>query len=174
MHFFTDSLFAADLAYQVAPPGAPKDDRGLQVILAAFLGMFIAQALKIFTTFIRTRRVDLRVAYTTGGMPSSHSCSVTAMAFSVGLIEGWNSISFAIALSLALIVMYDAAGVRRSVGLQAKVMNQVMEELFSDHPRLSSERIKELLGHTPLEVFAGAALGCLIAYTINNWALGRF
>jgi acid phosphatase family membrane protein YuiD len=96
------------------------------------------------------------------------------MAFSVGLIEGWNSISFAIALSLALIVMYDAAGVRRSVGLQAKVMNQVMEELFSDHPRLSSERIKELLGHTPLEVFAGAALGCLIAYTINNWALGRF
>ena len=95
------------------------------------------------------------------------------MAVSVGLIDGFNSTSFAIALSLALIVMYDAAGVRRTVGLQAKVLNQMMSELFSEHPRLSGERIKEFLGHTPFEVLVGAAMGSVIAWAFNLWVVGN-
>ena len=93
------------------------------------------------------------------------------MAISVGLISGFNSVSFAIALCLALIVMYDAAGVRRTVGLQAKVLNEMLSELLSDHPKLSGERIKEFLGHTPVEVFVGAALGSVIAILFNNLAI---
>ena len=93
------------------------------------------------------------------------------MAVSVGLIEGFNSVSFAIALCVALIVMYDAAGVRRHVGLQAKVLNQIVQEVFSEHPRLSSERIKEFLGHTPKEVFVGAIFGSAIAWLFNMWAV---
>jgi acid phosphatase family membrane protein YuiD len=104
----------------------------------------------------------------TGGMPSSHSCSTAGMAMTVGLIEGFNSVSFAIAFCLAVIVMYDAAGVRRSVGLQAKVLNSMMEELFSEHPHFSTEKVKEFLGHTPLEVFVGAAMGIAIAWFFNQ------
>jgi hypothetical protein len=73
-----------------------------------------------------------------------------------------------------MIVMYDAAGVRRTVGLQAKVLNQMVTELFSDHPHLSSERIKEFLGHTPIEVLVGAALGSAIAWAFNTWAVPHF
>jgi acid phosphatase family membrane protein YuiD len=96
------------------------------------------------------------------------------MAVSVGLIESFNSVSFAIALCLAMIVMYDAAGVRRTVGLQARVLNEIVTELFSEHPHLSSERIKEFLGHTPVEVLVGAVLGSLIAYIFNCWAVSTF
>ena len=95
------------------------------------------------------------------------------MAVSVGLIDGFNSVTFAIAFCLAIIVMYDAAGVRRTVGHQARILNEMVLELFSDHPKLSSERIKEFLGHTPVEVLVGAALGAAIAYIFNCWALGK-
>ncbi len=120
------------------------------------------------------RKLDMRMLAKTGGMPSSHSCCTMGMAVSVGLIEGFNSVSFAIALCLAMIVMYDAAGVRRHVGLQAKVLNEMLTEIFSDHPRLSTERIKEFLGHTPKEVFVGAILGSVIAYLFNVWAVSHF
>lgn len=154
-----------------ANPGAT---RGWQVIVVTLMSSFLAQALKILTKWIRTGHLDLRMMAKTGGMPSSHSCCTMAMAVSVGLIEGFNSVSFAIALSLALIVMYDAAGVRRTVGLQAKVLNEMMTELFSEHPHLSSARIKEFLGHTPVEVLVGAALGTLIAWVFNILTVQHF
>ncbi|MCC7527660.1 MAG: divergent PAP2 family protein [Candidatus Melainabacteria bacterium] len=150
------------------------DQRGWQVILVTVLCSCIAQLAKIVTKLLRTGHLDLRLLAKTGGMPSSHSCCTVGMAVSVGLIEGFNSVSFAIALAFAFIVMYDAAGVRRTVGLQAKVLNQIMTELFSEHPKLSSERIKEFLGHTPVEVFVGAALGTVIALVFNSWALSAF
>src|SRR5207244_2507190 len=131
-------------------------------------------ALKIFTKLARTGQFDFRMLAKTGGMPSSHSCSTMGMAVSVGLIEGFNSTSFAIALVLSLIVMYDAAGVRRTVGLQAKVLNKVIAEIFSEHPEFHPERIKEFLGHTPFEVLVGAALGAIIAWLFNSWAVGHF
>lgn len=146
---------------------ATVDQRGWQVVLVTVLSSVIAQSVKIVTKLIKTGKLDLRIIAKTGGMPSSHSSCTMGMAVTVGLIESFNSVSFAIALCLAIIVMYDAAGVRRTVGLQAKVLNEMLAELFSEHPHLSTERIKEFLGHTPLEVVVGAILGSLIAWLFN-------
>lgn len=147
--------------------------RGWQVILVTILCSCLAQTVKIVSKLISTGRLDLRLLSKTGGMPSSHSCCTAGMAFSVGLIDGFNSVTFAIAFCLAMIVMYDAAGVRRTVGVQARILNQIVSELFSDHPKLSSARIKEFLGHTPVEVLVGAALGTAIAYIFNCWAITK-
>jgi len=147
------------------------NSRGWQVIVVTILCSFIAQMIKIIGKLIRTGKLDLRLLSKTGGMPSSHSCCTAGMAVSVGIIDGFNSVSFAIAFCLAIIVMYDAAGIRRSVGVQGRILNEMVNELFSDHPKLSSERIKEFLGHTPIEVFVGAALGTAIAYIFNCWAV---
>jgi len=168
---FADGI--AGLTPQAMPANA-ANTRGWQVIAVTILCSFLAQSVKIITKFLQTGKIDLRILAKTGGMPSSHSCCTMGMAVSVGLILGFNSVPFAIALCLALIVMYDAAGVRRTVGLQARVLNQMVEELFSDHPRLSSERIKEFLGHTPVEVFVGAILGSVIAWIFNSWAVTKF
>ena len=151
----------------------PVEHRGGQVILVSFISSFIAQAAKVVSKLARTGHLDFRMMARTGGMPSSHSATTMAMATSVGLIEGFDSVAFAIALCLAIIVMYDAAGVRRTVGLQAKVLNQMIAEIFSEHPHISSERIKEFLGHTPIEVLVGAAMGIMIAWTFNLWAIQR-
>ena len=168
------SFFAADANSLSAVQAEPGHTRGWQVIAVTVICSFFAQSIKILSKFLKTGHLDMRILARTGGMPSSHSCCTMGMAVSVGLIEGFNSVAFAIALCLALIVMYDAAGVRRTVGLQARVLNQIMVELFSEHPRLSSERIKEFLGHTPVEVFVGAAIGSIIACIFNAWAVTRF
>jgi len=162
-----DLANASNYAYHAA-------GRGWQVIVVTLMCSLLAQAIKLLNKLFRTGKLDLRVLAKTGGMPSSHSSCTMGMAVSVGLIEGFNSCSFAIALCLAMIVMYDAAGVRRTVGLQAKVLNQIMTEVFSDHPHLSSERIKEFLGHTPVEVLVGAVLGSCIAWAFNTWAVPLF
>jgi acid phosphatase family membrane protein YuiD len=168
------STFAQSPAPSSFPAHAFSGQRGWQVILVTVMCSTIAQLVKIIAKFFRTGRIDWRMLAKTGGMPSSHSCCTMGMAVSVGLIEGFNSVPFAIALCLAMIVMYDAAGLRRTVGLQAKVLNQIMEEIFSEHPHLSPNRIKEFLGHTPVEVFAGAALGSVIAWIFNAWASSHF
>ncbi len=169
--FFSSSLLLADTLGGATTTSL--DGRGWQVILVTLMCSSIAQGLKVLIKLLTTGKLDMRMVATTGGMPSSHSSCTMGMAVSVGLIEGFNSVSFAIALCLAFIVMYDAAGVRRTVGLQAKVLNKMMIELFSDHPKLSHERIKEFLGHTPVEVFVGAALGSLIALGFNNLAVNQ-
>jgi len=167
-------LLASTFAQSPAPPSVPAHaftgPRGWQVIIVTILCSTVAQVFKIIAKFFKTGRIDWRMLAKTGGMPSSHSCCTVGMAVSVGLIEGFDSVPFAIALCLAMIVMYDAAGLRRTVGLQAKVLNQMMEEIFSEHPHLSPNRIKEFLGHTPVEVFAGAVLGSVIAWIFNAWA----
>jgi uncharacterized protein len=168
---FADTPTTLTTAAQAIPGSA---NRGWQVICVTVLCSTLAQAFKIATKLIKTGKLDMRMLAKTGGMPSSHSCCTMGMAVSVGLIEGFNSVAFAIALCLAMIVMYDAAGVRRHVGLQAKVLNEMLVEIFSDHPRLSKERIKEFLGHTPKEVFVGAILGSVIAWLFNVWAVSHF
>lgn len=100
-------------------------------------------------------------------MPSSHSALVTALAASVGQVQGWDSTEFAIATVFAIIVMYDAAGVRQAAGKQAKVLNQIVDEMFQEHPEFNEDRLKELLGHTPVQVIVGSILGIGIA-----WVLG--
>ncbi len=133
------------------------------VIFTALLAWFIAQSLKVIFVFLKHKKLDFRRFIGSGGMPSSHSSTVMALSTAVGLTDGFLSTIYAVSLVLALIVMYDAAGVRRAAGQQAKILNKIVEEWgkasFSD----TEKKLKELLGHTPIEVLAGAALGVVIA-----------
>lgn len=133
------------------------------VLWVALLACLTAQGLKALVELVRHGKVNLRYLVTTGGMPSAHSALVGALATGVGLTLGWSSPDFAIACLFAVIVMYDAAGVRQAAGKQAKILNQIVDEFFHDHHQISEERLKELLGHTPVQVFAGLALGIGIA-----------
>ena len=130
---------------------------------SGFLGAFAAQFIKLVAYGWVHRRVDFRWLIQTGGMPSSHSSSMCAMATSVGLVAGWDSVSFAIALGISLIVMYDAAGLRRSAGRMAAILNRITEDFYAHHAETIPDRLRELLGHTPFEVLVGAILGVLIA-----------
>jgi uncharacterized protein len=175
MDFFCQNLgVLTTFAASLPPVVADSEHRGYQVIVVTFMCSFFAQTFKVVSKLFRTGQLDLRVIAKTGGMPSSHSASTMGMATSVGLIKGFDTVEYSIALCLAVIVMYDAAGVRRTVGLQAKVLNQMVTEIFSDHPHISGERIKEFLGHTPREVIVGAAMGIVIAWTFNYWAVQGF
>lgn len=136
-----------------------------KVLLSSFIAWFLAQFMKICFSLYKDKKLDLTRFVGSGGMPSSHTSFVTALATSVGKINGWDSSNFAIALCFALVVMYDAAGVRRAAGNQAKVLNIIIEDL-SQHKPLGEEKLKELIGHTPKEVLAGAVLGVVIANLI--------
>lgn len=135
-----------------------------RVLLVSLSATLIAQLLKLVAELIKNRKLDFRVLVTTGGMPSSHSALVAALASGVGQTAGWSSVEFAIALIFAFIVMYDAAGVRQAAGKQARVLNQIVDELFQENPELSQDRLKELLGHTPIQVLVGSALGIGISW----------
>ena len=132
-----------------------------KVLLACFTAWFIAQILKIMLTFYTSKRIDLTRFVGSGGMPSSHTSSVMALSTSIGRLYGWDSAIFAVSLCFAFVVMYDAAGVRRAAGNQAKILNMIIEDLAHNKP-LANERLKELIGHTPKEVLAGAVLGIFI------------
>jgi len=132
------------------------------VIWVPVLAMIIAQAIKCCIYSAIGKRLDLSWLFQTGGMPSSHSALVSALTVKVGFNAGFDSPLFAIAFILALIVMYDAAGVRRAMGKQARLLNIMVDEMSRGRP-VSEERMKEFLGHTPLEVFVGALLGVVIA-----------
>ncbi|HCI81682.1 MAG TPA: hypothetical protein DHW02_18550, partial [Ktedonobacter sp.] len=112
------------------------------------------------------RRLILSRLVSSGGMPSSHSALVTGLATATGRVSGVSSASFAIAVVVASIVMYDAAGVRRAVSIQARILNQMIEELFEGKP-LAEKRLRELIGHTPVQVFVGALLGICIGILVT-------
>lgn len=132
---------------------------------APFLAWLIAQSIKMVLNFLKTKQIDFYYFVSTGGMPSAHSAMVSALAAVVGLREGFDSSFFAIALAFALLVMFDASTVRRAAGLQAKILNEMIRELFKEH-RLSEHKLAELLGHTRLEVFMGMLVGILVAMTV--------
>ncbi len=142
---------------------------GWEVILALSISNVFAQLIKIVIFAVQRKQFNINIMFATGGMPSSHTSTVVSMATSVGLIDGFDSTTFAIAACIAFVVMYDAAGVRRAASKQAKVLNQIIGELFSDHPNLSSDKLKEFLGHTPIQVFAGAGLGIVISLLVHWW-----
>lgn len=135
---------------------------GDKVLLSSFTAWVIAQVSKFFIWRWRKGKLNFRLLVSAGGMPSSHSALVSALATSVGLWEGFSSVAFAISLIFALIVMYDAAGVRRAASIQARILNQILEELFKGHP-ISEKRLWELLGHTPFEVLVGALIGVAVS-----------
>jgi acid phosphatase family membrane protein YuiD len=135
-----------------------------EVFNVALTSWFIAQALKVVLTLLTQKKFDLYRFVGSGGMPSSHSSIVMGLSTSVGLKTGWDSVSYAISLVFALIVMYDAAGVRRAVGKQAIILNRMLEDMHNHRDKhIQEKRLKELVGHTPVEVFAGAILGIVIA-----------
>ncbi|MBD2498624.1 divergent PAP2 family protein [Nostoc sp. FACHB-280] len=133
-----------------------------RVLLVALVACFIAQALKLVIEVVKNQKLNVRVLVTTGGMPSAHSALVTALAAGIGQTVGWASPEFALATVFAIIVMYDAAGVRQAAGKQARILNQMIAELFDEKHEFSQDRLKELLGHTPVQVIAGSALGITI------------
>ena len=135
-----------------------------QVLVISLVACFTAQGIKAIVELIRNGKINLRALVSTGGMPSSHSALVGALATGVGLQKGWGSNEFAIACLFAVIVMYDAAGVRQAAGKQARILNQLIDELFQEEHNFNEERLKELLGHTPVQVLVGLALGISIAF----------
>lgn len=139
----------------------------IEVLGNALIAAFIAQVLKMIYFLILHKKINFKIFTTTGGMPSSHSAGVMSLSFTIGYIEGMNSVMFALALGYAFVVMYDAAGIRRSAGKIAATMNRVMEEFYAHRPSAAGEKLKELLGHTPLEVFMGAVVGIVVSYVIH-------
>jgi uncharacterized protein len=138
---------------------------GNKVIVAGILGWTAAQFLKVITNAFMIKKFDLSRLIGSGGMPSSHSGFVMAVAVKTGMVVGFDSPIFAVAISFALIVMYDAAGVRRAAGHQAKVINQIINDL-SHRKGIQQDKLKELIGHTPFEVIAGAILGIIIGIIV--------
>ena len=154
-----------------APHGPPAKKRARavadlmanRVLVVAFLAWLLAQTLKLLVYVYRDRRLDLRHLVSSGGMPSSHSALVTALATATAITEGPRSAVFAIAVIFAAVVMYDAAGVRQAVSIQARILNRMLDEIFVEQ-RFNEKRLRELIGHSPIEVVIGGGLGLLVAW----------
>lgn len=140
---------------------------GYEALISGILAAFFAQIIKFIIFTAKSKKINFKIFTTTGGMPSSHSAGVMGLSTTVGIIEGWNSITFAIALGFALITMYDAAGVRRAAGKTAACLNRMMDDFYKHDVQAIGGKLKELLGHTPLEVIMGAIFGILYAYTFH-------
>ena len=134
-----------------------------QVLLVALVACLVAQLLKLVVELTKERKFNFRTLVTTGGMPSAHSALVSSLATGVGQTVGWDSPEFALATIFAIIVMYDAAGVRQAAGKQARILNQIIDEFFQGDQKFNEDRLKELLGHTPFQVIVGSILGVAIS-----------
>ncbi len=132
-------------------------------VLCALVAWAVAQGLKIPLYYLVEKRWDFHRFVGSGGMPSSHSAMVVALCVMVGSTLGFQTAEFAICFVLAVIVMYDAAGVRRETGTQATVINQILRDVLINGKQISDDELKELVGHTPLEVLCGAIVGLLTA-----------
>ncbi|MBR1754732.1 divergent PAP2 family protein [bacterium] len=132
-----------------------------------FTAIVAAQLLKVILYTLIRRKWDFRMLTTTGGMPSSHSAGVVSLSMIVGFINGFDSTLFAVAFGNACIVMYDAAGIRRASGKMAVCLNKIMDDFYKHDVQAVGEKLKELLGHTPIEVFAGALFGIIYSYYMH-------
>ena len=143
-------------------PYAPPFAEG-RAFTAVFLSWLAAQFIKLFRAGFPRKRFNLTWLFDTGGMPSAHSATVSCLATVTGLYYGFNSILFLAVLIFTIITMFDAAGVRRNVGRQAKILNKMIDDM-QEKGHVGEQHLKELLGHTPVEVFAGSFLGITLAY----------
>jgi uncharacterized protein len=147
--------------------------RGLlenRVLICCLAAWLIAQGLKVPIDWIRTKKIHWGLLFTAGGMPSSHSAMMTAATLAIGLFHGFDNPLFGLAVGISMIVIYDATGVRRQAGMQAKKINILIDEIFQGHP-INEKQLKEVLGHTPMEVTWGVALGLVIPILV--WVLWR-
>lgn len=142
---------------------------GSEVIAVGLISAISAQLIKMLSHFAFYKKPNFRLMVETGGMPSSHSSAMSAMATSVGLVSGFQSVDFAIALGVALIVMYDAAGVRQAAGRMAGILNRMAEDVYAHLPERLPNRLRELLGHTPFEVCIGALYGIGLAIILHDY-----
>jgi acid phosphatase family membrane protein YuiD len=138
-----------------------------RILVASFIAWAIAQLTKAVYELFRYRELRLSRLVSSGGMPSSHSALVMGLATATGRIAGFESAVFAISLVLAVIVIYDAAGVRRAVSIQARILNQMNEEAFQGKP-FAEKRLRELIGHTPTQVIVGGLLGIGVALVVTG------
>lgn len=134
-----------------------------RVLIVSMAAWAAAQILKVLVILLREHRLDLWRLVSAGGMPSSHSALVASLATGIATTDGVRSNTFALAVVFAAVVMYDAAGIRQAVSIQARLLNRMLDEYFK-HQRWSEERLRELLGHTRIEVLVGAALGIAMAF----------
>jgi len=137
-------------------------------LIAGVVAWGIAQIIKVPLEYIQTRHWNWSLLLRAGGMPSSHSALVTGVAHAIGLFIGFDSPQFALAVAVAMIVVYDSTGIRRQAGKHASMINAMVEDLASGH-YLKGEQLREVLGHTPLEAVGGVVLGLLIAQV--TWML---
>lgn len=131
------------------------------ILIVSATSWAIAQILKVIVVLLQERKLDLWRLVSAGGMPSSHSALVSALATGIAMKDGVESSIFALAIVFAAVVMYDAAGIRQAVSIQARILNKILDEYFKSQ-QWNEERLRELLGHTRVEVFAGAVLGIFI------------
>ena len=136
-----------------------------QVVIAAVLAWMIGQFLKFPLEYLLNKQWNWGIIFSSGGLPSSHSSLVTAVTLTIGLQEGFGSAVFALSAAIAMVVIYDAAGVRRQAGIHAERINQIMSKFF-ESGQLPEKELKEMLGHTPFEVLAGILLGVIISLTL--------
>ncbi len=136
-----------------------------QVVIAAVLAWVIGQFLKFPLDYMLNKRWNWGIMFSAGGLPSSHSSLVTAVTLTIGLREGFDSAIFALSAANAMIVIYDAAGVRRQAGIHAERINEIMKNFF-ESGQLPEKELKEMLGHTPFEVVTGIILGVAISLAL--------
>lgn len=141
-----------------------------KALIAGLIAWMLAQVIKIPLDYFRTRRWNWALLLTTGGMPSSHSALMTATTLAIGLYYGFDHPIFALGVAITMIVTYDAAGVRQQAGIHAQRINIIVEELLKGHP-INEMDLREVLGHTPLEVTGGILLGLVVA--ISQWLMWR-
>jgi uncharacterized protein len=136
-----------------------------QVLIISIASWVIAQVLKVIVVLVQEKRLAWNYFITSGGMPSAHSATVCAMTTGIAMVYGVSSVAFTISLVTAFIVMYDAAGVRQSVGQQSVILNRIVKEIHFRSPKDKMEHdLKEFIGHTPIQVVIGAILGILVAW----------
>ena len=133
---------------------------GYPELIACIVGWLVSSLLKIPTYYSVHRRINLKQAFGTGGMPSSHAATMTATTLAIGLFSGFDHPVFAIAVAISMIVIYDAAGVRREAGYHAVIINRLIDEYLKG-PLIDQKKLKEMIGHTPLEVVGGVISGLL-------------
>jgi len=133
-----------------------------KALIAGLIAWALAQVIKIPLYYLQRRKWNWSLLFTTGGMPSSHSALMTATTFAIGLYNGFDSPVFALGVVITMVVTYDAAGVRQQAGIHAQRINVIMAELLKGHP-ITERDLREVLGHTPLEVVGGILFGLAVA-----------
>jgi hypothetical protein len=133
-----------------------------KIFMTTMSAWVVAQSIKVLTGVVNEKRFDFRWFMGTGGMPSSHAAGASCLATAVGIVYGFDSVHFALGASFALVVMFDAQGVRRATGRQARILNKITEDIYWQG-KINEHRLRELVGHTPIEVIAGFLLGVTLA-----------